>query len=273
MENIFSHCYIDEKDPNTIRLNQQLDRATFLEIKKQLSFVGKWSRSKVGFECEFNPANYLLRLQSGEADLKQKLNYFPTPPLLSELLVLESGIRYENNNKKVLEPSAGRGALIQEIKDVTYDYETEIHAVEFSDLNAEFIRDKHPDIDLFIGDFLQYDKERDFDFIIGNPPFRYKDEVDEKQKHDIDHIYHAYNLLKPNKGRLAFITSQAWRNNSQKKFKAFKGFVDDLNEKGYVCWYPGIIEHYGDDYKFPDTNIDVDIIVIDHHSEVKTPCV
>ena len=99
--------------------SEQLDRKVYDEVKKQLESVGgKWTGGKTqGFVfAETTDVNDLLtQLQSGKDYNQEKKDYqfFATPAEVADELVKQVG--EISDNAKVLEPSAGRGALIKAV--------------------------------------------------------------------------------------------------------------------------------------------------------------
>src|SRR5262245_35197714 len=98
----------------------------------------------------------------------------------------------------VLEPSAGTGALLYAL-----DTHEGVTAVEINHHLAEALRARYPRCDVRCADFLALGEELgQFDRIVMNPPFACGA--------DIDHIRHAYRMLKPG-GRLVAICANGPR--------------------------------------------------------------
>ncbi len=88
---------------------------------------------------------------------------------------------------RILEPSAGTGAILQAIRDAVPRAKcdaVELHAGLARHLQAHF-----PEVRIWCGDFLEYHPERRYTRIIMNPPFHRGD--------DIRHIRRALTLLEP----------------------------------------------------------------------------
>ncbi|VCV94353.1 hypothetical protein BANRA_05385 [Klebsiella pneumoniae] len=88
---------------------------------------------------------------------------------------------------RILEPSAGTGAILQAIRDAVPRAKcdaVELHAGLARHLQAHF-----PEVRIWCGDFLEYHPERRYTRIIMNPPFNRGD--------DIRHIRRALTLLEP----------------------------------------------------------------------------
>lgn len=115
-------------------------------------------------------------------------NHFPTPRTLGIKLVSRILI---NPDDEIIEPSGGTGELAESILEL-YPW-AKLKVVELQTGCVNVLKQKG-----FHGwqcDFLKF--QRKADVFIANPPFR-------NDFQDIDHFYHAWELLKPG-GRIAFI--------------------------------------------------------------------
>lgn len=133
--------------------------------------------------------------------------YFPTPKPLAEQLVEMADIK---PGMSVLEPSAGNGAIADELAKKT-DQVTAIEPVsklrDILNLKGHALSEDR--------DFLSHKGE--YDRIVMNPPF--------ERGQDMDHVRHAYDLLKPG-GRLVAIMGEGsfFRNDS--KATSFRNWLD-----------------------------------------------
>jgi hypothetical protein len=95
--------------------NQQLDRTTYVEVNKVLEALeGKWNRSKKAHVFT-RPAQDCIDqalIDETITDRKTILQFFETPPALAERVVELAEIQ---DQMTVLEPSAGRGRLLEAI--------------------------------------------------------------------------------------------------------------------------------------------------------------
>ncbi len=145
---------------------------------------------------------------------------FPTPPELAARLVEMTEIRPDH---RVLEPSAGTGALLAGIHETR-----DIVAVEVKHELAAALRAKFPGAMVFCADFLT-DCGNDlatsrvnlqtFDRIVMNPPFA--------GHQDIDHVTHALDFLKED-GILVAIMSAGVRFRQDRKAMEFRSLMDAL---------------------------------------------
>lgn len=135
--------------------------------------------------------------------------FFPTPKTLANRVIEEADIR---PGMKVLEPSAGKGDLLDAIKSRHGD-EVTSHAIEpVHDLREVLGAKGH---ELVGHDFLSH-KEGGYDRIVMNPPF--------ENHQDIEHVKHAYSLLAPG-GKVVAIMSNGGGSKRQ-------AFDDWLSEQG-----------------------------------------
>ena len=149
---------------------------------------------------------------------------------------------------RVLEPSAGVGHIADAVADIVG--KDGVDTVEMGFELRKMLEGKgyKPES----GDFLEYDPGGEiYDRVVMNPPFS-KDQ-------DIDHILHAYSMLKPG-GKLVAVTSSMAGDRSNKKNQAFRTFMD---------------EHAADEISLPEgsfkdainpTGVNTKIIVIDKPS-------
>jgi protein-L-isoaspartate O-methyltransferase len=120
---------------------------------------------------------------------------FPTPADLARRVVELADIR---PGMTVLEPSAGTGALLDALG--THEGVT---AVEINRALAEMLRTRYPRCEVRCADFLALGAELGaFDRVVMNPPFG--------RGADIEHIRHAYRMLRPG-GRLVAVCANGPR--------------------------------------------------------------
>ncbi|WP_454634454.1 methyltransferase domain-containing protein [Bradyrhizobium cenepequi] len=103
--------------------------------------------------------------------------------------------------QRILEPSAGTGALIEAARNCADDLE--VVAVEINAKLSEHLRAAFPGAFVHCGDFLDFDPPAErFDVVLMNPPF--------ENGADIKHITHGRRFLKPG-GRLVAICADGPR--------------------------------------------------------------
>lgn len=220
----------------------QLDRKIYTEVKNSLELIGgRWKGGKVaGFVFNEDPSGLLEQIANGEKrNLKKEFQFFGTPDHLADRLVELAEVSIEH---EVLEPSAGQGAIVRAIHRATHDGR-QVSGYELMPVNQTFLS-KITGFELLGDDFLSCAKH--FDRIIANPPFA--------KNQDIDHISKMYDRLKPG-GRLVSIAGKHWQISSNKKEKAFREWLDEVNAQ--------IEEVDAGEFKESGTTIATVIITID----------
>lgn len=219
----------------------QLDRKTYQKVANVLNMIGgKWVGGKTkAFKFDKNPSALIKKYLEGEdVNFKKKFQYFATPQPLAEKIVSMADLKPSD---KVLEPSAGQGAIIKEINKlgVIPSY------FEIMDLNLEAINNDSSIKGEFLGkDFLKGDTNNQFDKIIANPPF--------SKNQDIKHIMKMYDSLKKN-GALVSIASKHWTFANDKESVKFRQFVEENGH--YETVDSGAFKESG-------TNIETTIVVL-----------
>lgn len=138
--------------------------------------------------------------------------FFPTPrPLVIRMLSLAD----IDADDSILEPSAGLGHIADIISEK--HPENALTVIEdYFDL-AEALKEKGYEV--IKTDFLQYQEKR-FDKIIMNPPF--------ERLQDIDHVRHAYSLLKPGGRLLAIMAGNKGEGSTRQKIKDFRAWLEEI---------------------------------------------
>lgn len=186
----------------------QLDRKIYTEVNTVLEMLGgNWNKKAKGhiFESDVNLEDALATVYATGSYINDKklFQFYETPAVLAQSLAEQLDVR---SGDVVLEPSAGRGALLKAL-DLTVDEAISYSfvAVELDPKNIEALRTEF-DISsghrIVEGDFTQFAKSTElrFDRVLMNPPFR--------NQQDALHIRAAFGLLKPG-GRLVAIASAA----------------------------------------------------------------
>ena len=210
-EQVLNKCTIEG---HLVKLpNIQLDRKSYSNVKKALEKIGgKWKTKEQAFVFEEDPTSLIKEVSNGKKrNIKQETQFFATSPELAYKLVEYAGIE---KHHKILEPSAGDGAIVKAINK-QFDM-TSVDCVEMMPLNRSKLNSM-PTVNLVGEDFLEFEGE--YDRIIANPPF--------SKNQDITHVRHMYDQLKSG-GRLVSITSVSWTKGNQKKQKEFREWLSDL---------------------------------------------
>jgi len=194
----------------------QLERKLYQDVAKALELIGgKWKGGKVaGFVFATDPTDLLYEIANGEKrNLKKEFQFFATPEELADRLVAYADLK---STDRILEPSAGQGAIIKAINKATSSIP---YCYELMEVNR-IILNKSGLLFHFIGNDFLDDYEWVYDKIIANPPFA--------KNQDIDHLLKMYEHLCDG-GRLVCIMSNSWVNGSQKKQKEFREWLESVN--------------------------------------------
>ena len=223
----------------------QLDRKQYLEIKNKLELIGgKWKGGKIlGFVFEEDPTELVNQISNGEnRNLKKEYQFFETPEILADELIKYANIK---ENDLILEPSAGKGAIIKAINRVIPN--KEIDCYELMELNHNFLN-KILTANLIANDFIENNINKKYNKIIANPPFN--------KNQDILHIKKMYDCLK-NNGKLVSIASNHWKNCNNRNETEFRNWLDEVNAT--------IVEIDAGKFKENGTIIATCIIIIDKY--------
>lgn len=215
VEEILKHCTLED---NVLKLPAvQFNRKSYAEAKKWIEEAGgSWQGGKMqGFTFPFNPKRVFSILKEGKrCNLQQEYQFFETPAEVADWLVmLAGGI---DKNDTVLEPSAGRGALIKAIHRNCPSVIVECY--ELMPENREFLHTLD-NVILLDEDFTK-DSVGSYTKIIANPPF--------SGNQDIEHVRFMYERLEEG-GTLAAITSQHWKFSSEKKCVDFRKWLEEVH--------------------------------------------
>lgn len=209
-----------------ITLPGTLERSVYVRVDKILKAMGlKWNKALGGHAGPgINPQEMFHDiLEAGKVvNTQQTYQEFFTPPDLASQMYWEwhsNAMLTPGRPYRVLEPSAGDGALIRAtLADIPSPDQVSCLAVEIQAKNCQRLREQFPDLCVIEADFLKLDRRLFglFDAVVMNPPFN--------ANQDIQHVQHAFEFLKPG-GHLVAIISPAARNGAQKAQKAFQEFI------------------------------------------------
>lgn len=182
---------------NRLVLPGTLDRKLYMATNKVLEAAGaKWTRSASAHVFDGDAADRVDQIiLSGEVvSARDDFDFFPTPPELAAKMARLADIP---PGARVLEPSAGNGALIRAI--LAESDQPFIVAIEANKQMAAALRQTFSGIEVFAQDFMSTDMPAPvFDAVVMNPPF--------SKRRDIQHVTHAMKFLRPG-GRLVAIVS------------------------------------------------------------------
>jgi hypothetical protein len=196
-----------------LHLPGQLPRDLYVKTAKVIELLGgKWNRSLCAHVFEGACAERVDEaVIAGEVtDFKKLYQFYETPPELARRMVAMAGV---HEGRRVLEPSAGRGAILKALPQNVGRVAVELNGAMVDLLAlAQWVH---------YGDFLQCNGELDtFDRIIANPPFR--------NGQDVDHVRHMFDLLKSG-GILVTVMSPAWQYRADAKYAGFRSWLEQLD--------------------------------------------
>jgi len=212
-ENVLAILSTAEIDGLTVRLTcGRLDCKLYVEVNDALEALGgKWNRKTRGHDFKCDPSEKIENaILTGEVIPPSRNGYFPTPKAVVQQLIELADLKDEMS---VLEPSAGQGAIVDELRSIGF----EPTVCEILPENARILMAKN--YYLACSDFFEL-KEKRFDRVIMNPPFEFQA--------DIDHVLHAHSLLR-SKGLLVSVMSAGISFRQDKKAVAFRKFIEENN--------------------------------------------
>ena len=231
----------------------QMTDAEYDEIKYIVEFMGgHWREKYKGFIFDAPPEEVRKSLDvilsikqfrlSDDKVFKIKNQFYPTPDWLAYKMVITAGIK---KTDAVLEPSAGRGAILKYIAKQTKHY----YSVEYNKENAQYLRNCGYRVNLT--SFEEYAAKclsngKQFDKIVMNPPF--------SREMDIRHIILAYRILKSG-GRLVALMAENSIYYDRPITHQFNQFLEETHAQ--------VTEVPHGSFKESGTNVDVIMIVID----------
>jgi predicted RNA methylase len=205
----------------------QLDRKLYLSVNKVLEELGgKWNRHKKAHIFAEEPLERLDRVvESGEVLFGKQLGYFPTPEPLAKEIVRRAGVRAGH---RVLEPSAGDGAIARAARDLC----ARVLCIEIDEGRCAKLHADGFGLALQ-ADFLRVSANPIYDAVVMNPPFG--------RQQDVDHILWALHFLRPGDSMLVSVASASVRWRDNKKTTGFRqlvgergGSIEDLPDGSFV---------------------------------------
>lgn len=196
------------------------DRIPDWELLKRIMVAlgGKWAKASkkrpggFAFGDESDAAELVrLALETGEVFDPKAADFFPTPAGLAKLLVERADLDFTS---RILEPSAGDGALVRAAREAQPG--AHIVACEALEPNREKLRGLADVLDH--GDFLAVNHAAlpRFTHVLMNPPFG--------KRNDIHHVRHALGFLELG-GTLVAIMSSGVKFREDKLAKDFRALV------------------------------------------------
>ncbi|MCK5601905.1 methyltransferase [Candidatus Pacearchaeota archaeon] len=205
--NLSDSKWVVEQARTDQALLKRMDITNALEYRQAVKDFGALElepRSKADLE-----ADRLRELENKLIGTKIP-GFFPTPKPVINHMLDEAGIEA---GMKILEPSAGKGDIADSIREAHPD--AKLSVIEYQQTLHEILEAKG--YEMAGHDFLEH-KGR-YDRIVMNPPF--------EKGQDIDHVRHAYGLLKKG-GRLVSVMSEAGFFRDGKKYEGFRDWLEEV---------------------------------------------
>lgn len=190
-------------DGTLLRLPQYLDRADYKAVDKTLRALGgQWNRRRRAHVFDSDPSQAIALVLEGDdvpSPARTREGFVATPDALAEHVVATYSGLAPDASARILEPSAGDGALVNAV--LAHAPSSRVVAVEPNPERARGIV-QHPSITVHGDTFEHYATTTPalFDAIVMNPPFSNTD----SRTVWIDHLRLAWDLLAPG-GRLTTI--------------------------------------------------------------------
>lgn len=201
----------------------------------------------------FSELSISLTKKINKNDKKNNGIYFTPPETIQENIKYLKP--YVNDIQNVLEPSCGSCEYILALKE---KYELDITGIEFNDTIYHSIKHLHNNI--IHDDFIQYDFDKTFDLIIGNPPYFVM------KKKDVNKEYHKYFDGRPNIFILFIIKSlKLLSKNGILSFVLPRNFLNCLyydKTRKYIVEHYHILNIIECNDKYIDTQQDTIILII-----------
>ena len=225
--------------------NEVLPRKVYEGVNEILEALGgKWSRKLRCHVFDYDVTEALAEtLATGRVPDKNPTDYFPTPePVVSRMLELIGDLEPD---AWVLEPSAGTGHIVRLLP-----AGVNIDAVELLPKLATKLAEIGNDrLHIHRADFFDWEADRQYDYVLMNPPFT----SDEDPLAYIQHIQKAaYHLAFG--GRLVAVVPAGAMYRSTKRVEAFREWVDEC----------GFLERLPDDaFKVSGTGVQTCLVYME----------
>ncbi|MDI9276214.1 methyltransferase [Pantoea sp. EABMAA-21] len=212
--NVLSAC---QCEGNNLILTGQLDRNLYTRTNKVIEAAGgKWNRKVKAHIFDIDAAERIEQIiLTGDVVVpKDDFEFFPTPPDVVRHVIHLADIR---DGMKVLEPSAGQGAIAKAAHEAAADVMIDMYeimpanndALHALNLRLSGIGDPT--------DFLTVEPTPVYDRVVMNPPFG--------RQADIKHVTHALKFLKPD-GLLVSVMASSVTFRSNKLTSDFRQLIE-----------------------------------------------
>lgn len=169
-------------------------------------------------------------------------DFYETPEWCTRALFSVGG-SYVTSGFRILEPTAGSGAIVRVTKDILYN--ADLTAVEIDGNHFDNLVNAGAD-DVHIGNILEKRAEDlggTFNMIVGNPPYKYAQEVIEHcwlymmQPHSVMHMLLRLNFLGSRKRYNFWDEYPLYKLNVLSKRPSFTNGGTDATDYAWFTWY------------------------------------
>lgn len=222
-------------DGNVARLEGQLDRAAYVSVNKVLEALGgKWNKKIKGHLFDGTPQEIIgdAIVSGSYVDEKKAFQFYETSDALADEMLAPVDLD-RVGFFRILEPSAGAGALLRAVERRGEGYLFPADAVEINPKHKGAL--EKLGVDVAIADFLSLTPETKrtweiearwrhdiigrYDLVLMNPPFT--------RSQDIAHVLHAYNFLNDG-GELVAIMSKGFTFREDHKATEFRAWLKSV---------------------------------------------
>ena len=248
-QSIQDHLAACRLDDNKIFLPEyQIPASDFPQVKRAIEGIGgKWISQQQAYVFSDNPDVLFDRIRQGEAinlerAYRKRTQFFWTPrPVLD---VIEQYIHIARNDR-VLEPSAGRGAIATYFRDLYSAYNWQLDCCELEPDNRQHLEEQG--FNVVGSDFLDMPRpERGYHVIIANPPF--------SKGQDVRHFNRMYQMLAPG-GRMAVIMSTTWKTSLDQECIEFREWLN--------YFFHDTVDLPRGSFKEAGTNVNTCLVILD----------
>ncbi len=189
----------------------QLERDLYVRCNKAFDALGgKWNRKAGGIVFSVDPRSQIEGLIENGALTVERDGFFETPGAVIERML--ELLPLPSNGELVLEPSAGLGAIAK------YLIDCNVTLIEKNTSRCEKLREQYKNV--LNLDFLEFEPESNpYNRIYMNPPF--------EEQQDIDHVWHAYDILAESGGLVSVMSEGPFFRMDKKSF-AFRMFLEEV---------------------------------------------
>lgn len=241
---VLTHQTCVDEDGVTLHLTGTLEKSLYLKVNEILCRLGgRWNTRRRAHIFEQDVRDLLREVvTSGTVQIRNPTAFFPTPPDVCDLAItcLEPERMAWREQLRVLEPSAGKGALLDALRPslqahLAQDGEPRsvtVHACELLPGNRLALHVKGYDV--VSDNFLEYRPSDGYDLILMNPPFS----VPGDKNAWVTHLMHAWSLLNPG-GRLVAILPDTLRHRSDRQvmdvysLAALYGHIEEIGRGAF----------------------------------------